>query len=269
MEDNTAPVAAPEAAPNVPESKPSPEATAPAVNEGTQPSAERAESDAGKKPESESPEQNARKSAPGRISQLYAEKKAAEAREISWRREAEQLRSELARLREMPTDNMTLEQAERVRLQEVMKTDRLEEAERRAGAERHELAQKRSESFKAKVEAARDKMPDFDQVFWNVPVSEHAADLIAESDKAAEVAYWLGKNPHEAARIYQLPPHMQGAEIARLENRLSTVSNRKTSNAPTPPPVLSGQSAPGSKDPASMTMAEYAKWRTAQQKAAG
>lgn len=99
-------------------------------------------------------------------------------------------------------------------------------------------------------------------------MSDHAADLIAESDKGAEIAYWLGKNPHEATRINHLPPHMQGAEIARIEARLSTVSTRKTSNAPTPPPVLNGQTAPGVKDPSSMSMAEYAKWREAQMKAA-
>lgn len=268
MTTEAIPAAAPEAAPNVPESTtpnptPTPEAK-PA--EGQQPSAERAESDQGKEPESK-PEQDTRKSATGRIAQLFAEKKTAEARAIAYQREAEQLRADLAKLRQTPTDNLTLEQAERLRMQEVMKSERLEDADRRAQVEREELANRRAEAFKAKVDAAREKMPDFDQVFWNVPVSEHAADLIAESDKAAEIAYWLGKNPQDAARIAHLPPHMQGAEIARIEARVSTVSTRKTSNAPTPPPVLSGQTAPGAKDPASMSMSEYVKWRSSQAQA--
>lgn len=270
MTTEATPAAAPEPTPNVTESTtpntPAPEANAPV--EGQQPSAERTESDPAQKAERESPEQDTRKSASGRISQLYAEKKTAEARAFAAEREAQQLRADLAKIRETPTDNLTMEQAERLRLQEVMKSERLEDANRRAQAERTELVNRRAETFKAKVDAARERMPDFDQVFWSVPVSDHAADLIAESDKGAEIAYWLGKNPHEATRINHLPPHMQGAEIARIEARLSTVSTRKTSNAPTPPPVLNGQTAPGTKDPASMSMAEYAKWRTAQQKAA-
>jgi hypothetical protein len=270
MTTEATPAAAPEAAPNVPESTtpntPAPEANAPV--EGQQPSAERTESDPAQKAERESPEQDTRKSASGRISQLYAEKKTAEARAIAAEREAQQLRADLAKIRQTPMDNLTHEEAERLRLQEVMKSERLEDADRRVEAERTELVNRRAETFSAKVDAARDRMPDFDQVFHGgLPITDTMADLIVESDRAAEVAYWLGKNPNDAARIAHLPPHKQGAEIARIEARLSTVSNRKTSNAPTPPPVLSGQTAPGTKDPASMTMAEYAKWRTAQMKA--
>lgn len=267
MEDDNA--LAPEAAASVPESTthaPQPEAK-PA--EGTQPSAESADSG---QPKAETAEDIAQKlkteRSKERYSRLHAESKQYQAEATLARAEVQRLKAELDRLTASKPDELDPEHQSH-NLKTVVKSERLEQKLEEAEAAALKAARARQEAFVAKVEAARDKMPDFDQVFPSTPISEVAAELIADSEKAAEIAYWLAKNQREAQRIANLPPHLQGAEIARIENRLSTVSTRKTSNAPTPPPVLAGQSAPGSKDPASMTMAEYAKWRTAQMKASG
>ncbi len=261
---------APVADASVPESNPAPEVkpAAPAA-EGAQPSAESADSG---QPKAETEEEVAQKlkraKSQERYDRLKAESKQYQAEALVRRAEVQRLQAELDKLRAAKPDELDPEHDSH-RLKSVVKTERLEQKQEEADQAAHRAARARADAFSAKVEAARDRMPDFDQVFPSTPISEVAAELIADSDKAAEIAYWLSKNQQEAHRIYQLPAHLQGAEIARIENRVSTVSTRKTSNAPTPPPVLSGQTAPGAKDPASMSMSEYAKWREGQIKAAG
>lgn len=273
MEDNATPAAPEAVVASVPESNaPTPEIKPEAAVEGSQPSAESSPDsvDAPKAPETaeEIAQKLKTERSKERYSRLHAESKQYQAEATIARAEAQRLKAELDKLTANRPDEFD-PNAQAHQLKQVVKSERLEQKVEEADLASQKAARARQEAFIAKVDAARDRMPDFDQVFPNTPISEVAAELIADSDKAAEIAYWLGKNPKDAARIYDLPPHLQGAEIARIEGRLSTVSTRKTSNAPTPPPVLNGQSAPGSKDPASMTMAEYAKWRTAQMKAAG
>lgn len=267
MSEATAtPAAAPEVVPKVPvESTPS---AAPAPAEKAPETAgklpESAES-AGDQPESEekSTPETPKKSAAGRISQLYAEKKAAEARAAAHLQELERLRSQIAQDRQTPIDQLPYEQQEAARFRQMMREDRLEQTQAEAQRYEAEIAQKRAETFRAQVESAKDRMPDFDQVFTSdLPITQVGADLIAESERGAEIAYYLGKNRSEAARIATLPPHLQGAEIARIEAKLARApAARKVSQAPTPPPVISGATSATLKDPADMTMDEYAEWR--------
>ncbi len=199
-----------------------------------------------------------------RISQIHAAKKQAEAEAAMARQEAQRLRDELDKLRSQPRDQMPFEDQDALRVREAVKLERLEEKQAEAQFREQLAVQARSATFQAKVEAAAERMPDLVEKFSRVPLSEQAADLIAESDRAAEIAYYLGNNPQEAHEIYRLPAHLQGARIARIEARLSAApSVRKVSQAPSPPPALSGASSPGVKDPGTMSMEEYAKWRKA------
>lgn len=271
MEDNATPAAPEAVVASVPESNPAPEIkpATPAV-EGDQPSAESPDSG---QPKAETAEDIAQKlkteRSKERYSRLHAESKQYQAEATLARAEAQRLKAELAKLQSTPTENLPYEETDAHRLKQVVKGERLEQKEEEADRAYQRAAQARVEAFTAKVEAAKDRMPDWDQVFPSTPISEVAAELIADSDKGAEIAYWLAKNQQEAARINRLPPHLQGAEIARIEARVSTVSTRKTSNAPAPPPVMNGQSAPGARDLNNAPMAEYVKIRQAQMKATG
>jgi hypothetical protein len=214
--------------------------------------------------EGEEAPKKARQPASERISQLYAQKKAAEADAFLARQEAQRYYDELRKLRETPVDQLPYEQQEAARLKQVVKEHTAEEKVAQAQMAAVRAQQARVTAFQAKVDAARDRMPDFDQVFATTPISEAAADIIAESDRAAEIAYYLAKNPAEAQQIYGLPPHLQGREIARIEAKVS-VPVRRTSAAPPPvPQVAAASAAPSAKDPANMTMAEYSEWRNAQ-----
>lgn len=198
-----------------------------------------------------------------RISQITAARRQAEAERSIALQEVARLRQELEGLRGQPAD-IPYEQQDANRVREVLKEERLAEKQQEVQTRETFIKEARQAAFLAKVEAAQERMPDLLEKFATVPVSEVAAELIAESDKAAELAYWLANNPREAREIAALPAHMQGARIARIEARLSAAPTvRKVSQAPTPPPALSGASSPGVKDPGSMSMDEYAKWRKA------
>jgi hypothetical protein len=74
------------------------------------------------------------------------------------------------------------------------------------------------------VKKGQQKYADFDTVInsglgsYLTPVMHQA---LLESDQAHELAYWLGKNPAEAARVSALPPPRLLIELGRIESKLS------------------------------------------------
>ena len=86
------------------------------------------------------------------------------------------------------------------------------------------------------------------------------ADAIRESARGAEVAYYLGKNPDEAAQIAALPPLSQATAIARLESRLGSAAS-PVSKAPQPVGTLSGRGGSGGKRLEDMNFEDYRKAR--------
>lgn len=202
-----------------------------------------------------------------RISQIHAQKKQAEADARLARAELARLQEEVQHLRQQPTDQMSWEEQQAQQLRNLLKTEKLEDAHHAARVKAQAVEVAKATEYVAKLEEARERLPqDFDaayQVAKSLPLHDAATDVVMASDKAAELTYYLGKNATEAYRIASLPPHMQAAEIARIEVRLTTgPSPRRHSNAPPPSPVVSGGSTVTAKDPANMTMEEYAKWRS-------
>jgi hypothetical protein len=123
----------------------------------------------------------------------------------------------------------------------------------------HRLA---SEVFGHREAMVREQYPDYDAVTRspNVTITELMAQVIMDSETGPEVAYHLGKNPAEAARIAALPPHLQARELGKLEATI-TAPKPAPKLAPAPVKPVSGIAAGGSRDPGTMSMAEYAAWR--------
>lgn len=145
-------------------------------------------------------------------------------------------------------------------VQDTLARQQQEEAIRR-------LQETRGAAFYAKVEAARERIPDIDkslQAFGQLPLSEYAADIISESDRAVEIANYLGRNPAVAQRLVNLPPHFQGAEIGRLESMLAAQPTKRISQAPAPVNTVSGGVGSPGVDLGSLSMADYIKAREAQ-----
>lgn len=115
------------------------------------------------------------------------------------------------------------------------------------------------------VAQAAEQYEDFAQVVNpNVPISDVAADVILESDHGAAVAYFLGKNPEEAYRIYQLPEHKQAYEIAKIEARISAPPKPKQTTGAPPPPKKVKPSGSVQKNPDDMSVSEWLEWRNKQ-----
>lgn len=185
-----------------------------------------------------------------RIDQLTRQRHDAERQAEYWKRKAEENNSN-------DLDNLDYEDqiAEKVR-----RANRREQAETAA----EQAKQAADAVFQARADEARDKYGDYDVVVGNphLPITPSMADVIKDSDVGPDLAYHLGKNPREAARIAELPAHRQAAELGRLEARLSAPKPQpRTPPAPVQP--VNGIAAGGSKDPGSMSMAEYAAWRKA------
>lgn len=166
-----------------------------------------------------------------RIDRLTAEKYQAIAEAKAHAQEVARLRERLGEKPELAEDDFEGHQAHQVR--QMLNEDRLRDAEDAAmAAEQKRLATMR-ETFIAKLEAADHLPADTFDKFSSVPVAPASAEFIADSDKAAELANWLGSNPHEARRIASLPMASQISALARQEAKISSAPTaRKVSQAP-------------------------------------
>jgi hypothetical protein len=146
-----------------------------------------------------------------------------------------------------------------------------EQAVRQVGADMfaRQAAQAQEASIRAAQEAwsaataeFRQKVPDFDAVVNNpnLAVTPMMASAIQESSRAAEIAYYLGKNLNEAAQIASLPPLSQATAVARLEGRLGSTA-ASVSRAPQPVGTLAGRGGAGGKALEDMDFEEYRRAR--------
>jgi hypothetical protein len=208
----------------------------------------------------EKPDDPKKVSARERINQLTAQRREAERRAEAAIAEAQRLRAQLTAKSETDPNDYAAQEEDRLR--RVVKSERFEETVSEARLAQNQAAESRRAVFDAKLDAARDRITDLDQAigdFFKLPLSDVAADLITESDKSAEIAYFLAKNPGDAERIAALPPHRQGAEIARIEARVSVATPRRTTAAPPPVPIIGASTAPSVPALADMGVEDIAK----------
>jgi dynactin complex subunit len=140
------------------------------------------------------------------------------------------------------------------------KLQQREQVQQRAQAqERNQTLNSRTESIYAEAE----KLPGFDrEAFDELPLTQHIAAAILDSDVPAKVMAFMAANPDEVARISSLSPARQAAEIGKLEVKVSSIP--KVSNAPAPlKPVGARGNATGG-DPSRMSMEEYQEYRAKQ-----
>jgi hypothetical protein len=101
------------------------------------------------------------------------------------------------------------------------------------------------EAYHDREEDARSKYDDFEQVAYNpkLPISNAMAETIQASDIGPDIAYYLGSNPKEAARIAALnSPILQAKEIGKLEAKITSEPIlKRTTSAPPPIAPISGR----------------------------
>ncbi len=95
-------------------------------------------------------------------------------------------------------------------------------------------------------DTASEKYDDFIEVTQNphLPITEEMREAILTADDPGEVAYYLGLNIKESARISKLSPVLQAKEIAKLEFKLASepIQTRFT-KAPAPISPMKAQSS--------------------------
>jgi hypothetical protein len=133
------------------------------------------------------------------------------------------------------------------------------------------------------TEDGRDKYDDYDKLVFdeNLVITQNMYDIVITSDIAADVLYFLGKNPEKALALSDMSTIKIAKEIGKIEleiekstPKLNTASEGEIVNVEKPTPVIKKKvtKAPApiepvkadgvvEKDPASMSMKEYRAWR--------
>lgn len=144
---------------------------------------------------------------------------------------------------------------------QVIKKLETERQQKEAERRQVESAQALEATWQESVSKAEEKYDDFAQVTNNpqLPISPVMAQAIKASSVGAEVAYFLGKNPDEAARIARLPAFLAVKEMGKLEAKVEAAppeAPKKPSAAPAPIKPINGKvgagSAPETTDPKSL-----------------
>lgn len=142
----------------------------------------------------------------------------------------------------------------------------------------HTLAERRAQELVAErvfnencnkvYDAGKTEFPDFDQAVANLQMTGATAnrnflELVATSDAGAKLLHHLASDLDEAARIAALPPVQMARELTKLDLKLAQPRTKAVSKAPAPITAISSGKA-DSKDPATMSDAEFAAWRRKQ-----
>lgn len=255
---DTTPLVAPEAAPSV-ESVSSVDPADKAA-----PPAEGASQDSPPDQAGETEEQKPKPKRPAseRISELYARTKSAERERDALARELERYKQPL--VSQDQWDQLSFDQQQQLQMRQAVREERAAEIAQAAQLREAEAQQARGALFQERLSAVAEKTPEVAEAVLDptLPVSDIGARFITESENGPQVAYWLSQNRADAFRISRMDAVSQAFELGRIEARISAApAARKVSNAPSPPPKVNGGAGAGAKDPASMSMEEYATWR--------
>lgn len=156
-----------------------------------------------------------------------------------------------------PTEEIAQRAAHAVRQQTVK--DRQAQIETEKDAFAFDQRQKMFAAWDEAKADARERIPDFDTVVDGAAIHQRAAPHIVESEKAAEIAYYLGKNPHVAQSLYtqfETSPARALVELGKIEARVSVPKAKTISTAPKPAPILGGGVNPLSFDPGKSSVSD-------------
>lgn len=223
------------------------EAEAPKVETAEAPEIEAAE------PEAEEAKRPNRKSAKARIAELT--------RKL---REAQEEAATLRKGAEKPPkyeDFNDPDEYERARVRHLVREERISEREAAAEASRKLVDETVAREWQERVTEFKAQAPDFETVAYSAPISDDVAKTIALMDEGPAVAYHLGKNPHVAAELSDMPAQVAAIELGKIAARLTAPPRKVASKAPPPVAPITAAGGPSNPDPEKMSFAEYRAWR--------
>jgi hypothetical protein len=172
-----------------------------------------------------------------RINRVSAARYQAEAVARQAREESEALKARLAQYEQPAQSPRQQQQVDPMALaREIAHVERVTEKSN----DIVRVGQKSHQDFMPTVKVLAEEVGElFDEVGRPKPVME----AVLDSDKPAELLYFLGKNPDLASELVGLSPAQLGRRIARLETQMAEQAKPKTSAAPRPlDPVRGGSS---------------------------
>ena len=171
----------------------------------------------------------------GRVQQLIRDKRTAEALAATSAAQAAALRGR-SQSGGRPQDYRAPEDYTRAVAEQAVREVGAEILARQASEAQEIAARAAQDAWAESTADFREKVPDFDAVVHNpnLTVTPVMADAIRESGRGAEIAYYLGKNPAEAARIASLPPFARRPRLLALKREW--VALRKPPSAARPSP---------------------------------
>jgi hypothetical protein len=127
---------------------------------------------------------------------------------------------------------------------------------------RAESAAMRQAAWSEQVETAKATYTDFEKVAYDpsTPINEAMKEVIMSSDQGADLAYFLGSNRSEAARIARMPPLEAARAMGRIEAKISAPPARTSTKAPAPIRPVNPRGGTAEASPDRMTPAQYEKW---------
>lgn len=106
----------------------------------------------------------------------------------------------------------------------------------------------RAVNWESRVESARTSIPDYDTVVGSseLPVAQHVADALMESERGPELAYYMATHPTFADQLNRMSPVKAAVELGKLETSLTAPPVKAASKAPPPatPIKTTASSAP-------------------------
>jgi hypothetical protein len=147
--------------------------------------------------------------------------------------------------KQFSTDNAAFE-AKKAIAEDRKARDAEAQKERQAIADRE---------FKARLDAAQKKYPDFDKVVLKSPLllQNEALQYIQQSEYGTDLAYYLAKNPEVAGKIKELHPIRAIAELGKLESSLTKPVEKVTPPVTQVPEAAERQGAPAPITPISLS----------------
>uniref|UniRef100_A0A6M3LH84 Uncharacterized protein n=1 Tax=viral metagenome TaxID=1070528 RepID=A0A6M3LH84_9ZZZZ len=104
-----------------------------------------------------------------------------------------------------------------------------------------ESHQQRMDMLRSKIDEGFKKYVDFEEVALSqtVPITPLVMEILADTEKPEDVAYWLGKNRAEAIQISRMTPTQAARAIAKIEIEVS-----KPGGVPPSLPKITGAPPP-------------------------
>lgn len=141
------------------------------------------------------------------------------------------------------------------------------EREQRQQAETAAQAAARQEAeFEQRLRDAAARAPEVLEAVNDryLPISPAMGDVIRSVPNGPDVVLYLHQHRDEAARLYDLPPHVAAFELGRLAAGIAPAQPRRITTPPPPITPLSGGVAAPSVPVEKMTDEQFAKWRREQ-----